>query len=915
MKPIHLIICGFGPYAGKADIHMDEVEKDGMFLITGDTGAGKTSIFDAITYALFGEASGDVRDVSMFRSKYAGPETPTSVELEFSHNGETYTVQRNPEYMRFARRGNGMAKQSAEACLSLPDGRVVTKVKEVDAKIREILGIDKEQFCRISMLAQGNFQKLLFADTAVRQSVFRTLFNTGQCQKIQEKLKEDASEISREYAKCQQGIIQALDYVTCPPGMEFQPGDDIPLEKKVMMVSGFVEQDTMAENNALKQKAEVEAMLRDTNTALENIRKNDELQAETRKTKDALEEARTSFQEARKQDGQAREKLEKAKRLKDEAGHIRETLPDYRQYKSLGETVASLRDWLEKKRQLSMETAAEEQADRESMDHAEAELRSLKSKKADKASFVTQRTASESMLGRIGDLEMEIAAEQKAEARLVSAKEEYLLCQKEADQAASDYNSLFRKFLSMQAGILASGLEEGRPCPVCGSVHHPAPATPETSSVSEDDVEAAKQTVSKAQGKAREASNQSASAHAEVLAVKERVRKLYVQLFHRTDTVDAAFVRRESEKYVSAIEEMDARIAEEEKREKTQEKLEAALTETRSRYGSLAEKRSSLMTEIQVSEATLKEKTAALESLGAQLEYPAESQAVHAMEKALEEAAALEQGAVMAGQKLKEAEASVLGLEGKLEALEKQLRDFPDCDRAALAAKAESLELGKAALERTAMETHSRANANKKALGLLETLSQKVGSLDARYRMVKKLADTACGMLAGKDKVTFETYVQSHYFDRVLAHANSRLLLMTDGQYELVRAKNAADARSKSGLDINVIDHCNGSERSAKSLSGGESFLASLALALGLSDVVQADAGGIQVDSVFIDEGFGSLDPDTLDLAFRALASLTQGSRVVGVISHVEELRDRITNQIVVKKTGSDGSFVKVITG
>ena len=473
MRPLNLTMSAFGPYAGRTTVDFSVLGTSGLYLITGDTGAGKTTIFDAITYALYGEASGESRESSMLRSKYAAPETPTFVELTFLNGGKTYTVRRNPEYTRPKTRGTGTTVQKADAELTMPDGRIITKARDVTAAMTDIVGVDREQFARIAMIAQGEFRKLLLAQTDERKAIFRQIFHTGQYQALQNRLKEEAAALDRQCGELEAGLRQAAGSIRC----------DAP-----------------------------------------------------------------------------------------------ETLPD-----------------------------------------------------------------------------------------------------------ALDTDALL----------------------------------------------------------------------------------------------------------------------------------------------------------------------AALDTL------------LHA-------------------------------------------------DEAALRTRRDALTVRAEQLQRQISTCDARLEQNRAARTAIDTRRQQHAAVRARWQWVHALAATANGAVPGKEKIMLETYIQTAYFDRILGRANTRLLIMSGGQYELRRCARAGDNRSQTGLELEVIDHYNGTARSVKTLSGGETFAASLSLALGLSDEVQATAGGVQLEAMFVDEGFGSLDSEALQQALAALVGVSGGSRIVGIISHVAELKDRIDRQIIVTKDRSGGSRVQV---
>ena len=973
MRPLKLTLSAFGPYAGHTEIDLEKLGEKGLYLITGDTGAGKTTIFDAITYALYDAPSGTNRDTSMFRSKYASPETPTFVEMTFSCGGKVYTVRRNPEYERPAKRGSKMTKQKAEAELHLPDGRVLDKPKEVNAELTQIIGLDRSQFSQIAMIAQGEFLKLLTAETKDRQEIFRKIFKTNCYEVLQNRLKDSANTLYRKCEAARASVQQYIGGIVCAEGdmlrekaQQAKEGK-LPFAETVELLETLIDRDEAEDAACARQFEVLEEKIGAVNARLIKA-------DERRKMREALEKNRKQQEVQRGEAEQAKAALaaEQAKQPQQEArqralADLENELPRYAELENAEKERLSLASDIETKRRALVQQERTHQAQSAELAAWKQEHESLASAAADRERLLGERSrrldrktalkalAEDVEVQRRGEQEIvdaekqlavrkqrqealasELAAqtetlkadrkaweqgagldaereklraqqaktqEREAELRTLNAllrecrtaeqavlasQQAYLRAQNAAEQTDAEYGESRRAFFDAQAGILARELAEGVPCPVCGSVHHPAPAHAPGHAPTEEQLREAEQ--------ARDAAQQ--RAHAKSLDAGAK---------------NAAF----TEKKQQLIAQMQP-FAEQPAYENAEAQLGVCEEKVRQEGADAARQLSALDAQL-----------AAREALGHSMET---------QQKALERLAAEQEEQRSAAAAAENLLSRLRGQQEQLaERLSRQLAEaLPGCrmENAAayIAAERAETEQALAALEAqrqqgnalaaerlTLLERqrtlHSRANTNKTALASVRNKSDELERLEREYSWLSMLSQTANGTLSGKDKITLETYIQMTFFDRILQRANGRLLVMSGGQYELKRRSISDNRQSKTGLELDVIDHYNGSERSVKSLSGGESFKASLSLALGLSDEVQsAAAAGIRLDTMFVDEGFGSLDEESLAQAIHALSSLAEGKRLVGIISHVGELREKIDRQLVITKDkNGSGSSVKII--
>ena len=932
MRPLRLTLSAFGPYAAETTLDLEKLGKGGLYLITGDTGAGKTTLFDAITYALYDHSSSGIREGSMLRCKYADDKTPTFVELEFEVHGVRYTVRRNPEYQRPKARGEGMTTEKADATLTYPDTRPpVTKAKDVTAAVQEIIGLDYNQFSQIVLIAQGQFTKLLNASTEERSRIFRKLFRTQRYAQLQERLQAEAAALN------QQRTAQNAKLDSLLGGLQFAP-DDPATEALRALCAQTVPETALALLDALtaRQAAaleEADTALQTTEAQLNTVQQQlgaaaqaqqlaQQLaarQAELAAAKPVLDTART---EADRHAGDAAQ----LDALTAQVTQARTALAAYDALDALCRQQNEARD-------AARLAAAQAKKRRTQLDSLNAELVAAESALAALADADTRLLA---LQNHSAQLAQRSAALEKLEQRLAdcqrqaktahTAQESYRTAAAAQDEAHARRDALERAFLDAQAGLLAENLVEGTPCPVCGSTHHPARALLPHTAPTQAQVEAARQAAASADRQAQDASAAAQRAMAAANEAKASLRRdaetLLPERFTTPEgTVPLTFALMTNvladERAALQTEQADCaarcRQAEADCRRKAQ--LEAD-RQAKTRQRPALEQAAA---EADRSAAAQNASADALEGQIAQrraaLPYPQRADAQAALDKLEADRRTLRTGMETAQRKLKQAEQSVAAAEAAVEALTAQQtaaqKEQPACSAEELTARQAALTAARETLRSREKQLSAQLLPNRKTAAQYRAAAEARQALESRWQWVSALAATAGGTLTSKQKIKLEAYIQMNYLDRILRYANTRLMQMTAGQYELERI-GAENQRSQSGLDLGVIDHYNGTRRSVKTLSGGESFKASLALALGLSDEVQSSAGGIRLDTLFLDEGFGSLDEESLELAIRVLSGLTEGDRLVGIISHVGALKDRIDRQVVVHKARTGGSAIEL---
>lgn len=917
MRPLKLTIAGFGPYAGAQELDFEALGTSGLYLIAGDTGAGKTTIFDALTFALFGKASGDSRKDDMLRSKYARAEDPTYVELTFTYNGQTYTVRRNPLYYRInlkKKDATDLVKQNADALLTLPDGSVVTKKTEVDNAIQEIIGLSREQFAQICMISQGDFRRLLEADTETRKKIFKDIFGTGLYADLQTRLKDEASALAGQMTEARRSIRQYTEGMVCADNSDFNAQvqkaktDGLPTAELTELFEKLLDEDRKLEDRlgnqvsaaedeikALEKQKEAVEAYRQTKENLDKLSKTEQTQTTAWETaKAALEAAKT-------------EKDKTQPELTEHLGKLRNQLPSYDE---LDEKNKALQD---KEQLLKQEQQKLDQAEEQKTTLAE-ELSALKDKQAKLKDSGEEKKDLDHQLQQCTDRKHALKAllddfknlheEQKT---LAAIQKDYLVLADAAKKRLQAYDQMQRAFLNAQAGILAKDLQDGVPCPVCGSLEHPHPAELPAHAPTEDAVKQAKTFYDDAQSAASDASNAAAAQVATMDTKKDALRKKLEKLLPDTAEEQAeAAAQEQLHDCETQIDELNAKIEAAKKNIRIKSELDEKIPKKADARKAAEDDWYNADKQLGVLQAEHKTLTDRIAELKQSLALPDKSSAEKKISELQEQSEALEK-ALSDAQEQQTKTLEALGVtRGAIEQLQKQLETGADGNLDNLSEQLEAQNKQKNALEEQRQAVLTRIEVNGQARDKIDKQCGKLEELETQCTWLNALVRTATGTLPGKAKIDLETYVQTTYFDRILERANLRLQKMSGGQYDLKRRRNADDLKSKSGLELDIVDHINATERSVNTLSGGEAFLASLSLALGLSDEVQMSTG-IHLDTLFVDEGFGSLDSEALSKAYQTLAGLTEGNRLVGIISHVAELKERIDRQIVVTK-GPDGS-------
>ena len=829
MKPERLQLTAFGPYAGQIELDFSAFGGSGLFLIGGDTGSGKTALFDAITFALYGETTGENRKTTMLRSDFAEPTAETCVELQFTHRGRSYTVRRWPEQQRAAKRGSGVVKCPPKAELLREPEEPVSGAVAVTNAVTQLLGIDAKQFAQVSMLAQNDFTRLLNAPSAERAAILRQIFDTSDHQRLGQAAVQEATKAAEACSRLEDTLLLHLSSLQADPAVP---------ETAAALAEMQTEQEVFATDKAL---ALADTLLRqDEQTA---DRQNEIIHSLEEKLARGNAGVKLAEQQAAR-----RRQLEELQAEADRTAEV--------QTKSEAE-----QDELQKRMAALKENIADTEKQRDSLGRTDTEQVKLQHQieLAQSLTVTCERLMKE----------LEQEAEQRADAEKKQAA--YAAAQEKLDEAENEYISMQRQLNANRAGLLAQELHAGSPCPVCGSRQHPRIAELPKNHVTEKQLEQREKSLAEQRRTTADASRAAGEA-------VTRVEELRTNIVREADE----FFAKRGARYTGRP---------------------AAELDNPALYEALSTQQTSLDDGLLGLHKQLNRYKKETEQLDAVL---------HRLDILNQQMSVLEKQSFAAVRRATNAKAGHAAALARVQQMQETLpkRNDPETLNKLMAAL-QRLQNDRAAAIALRDAAVQRQNANRAAQQGLQTTRKKWETAREKRTMWDNLSKTINGNLAGKIKLPFEQYVQAFYFDGVVEAANLRFTRMTDGQYKLLRRKSES-LSGKTALDLDVFDAYTGKTRPVGSLSGGESFMAALSMALGISDTIQQNAGGVTIETLFIDEGFGSLDADSLEKAVDTLAGLTGGNKLIGVISHVEALQDRLTRQIRVSKTRA-GSRAEVV--
>lgn len=1059
MKPIKLIMSAFGPYADEMPvIDFTYFEEKGLFLISGDTGAGKTTIFDAICYALYGKTSGTYRDTKNLRSEYAKESVETFVDFYFSHQGKQYHVWRRPEYERKKQRGTGFTTINENAIFYCEDNSPIEGKTQVNDAIKELLHIDEKQFKQIAMIAQGEFWSLLNAKTDKRTEILRTIFRTSGYNNIEYKLKDRMDASFKLKTNTEHSIVQYFDDVSIDQDDELaeqlydlqarakRSGSAWNFEELTNIIKDIIKSDNDRFNSANAELESAENKYNDSknelataetnngfikkladlkdkeNELVEKKKEIDEKEAlltrqklatrevnpvylswkekadAIRKQQDDITDKKNNVKEAAKKAEAAEIAFENAKNEKPEADKLQklvdkimEEKEKYQQRDELSADIITLKENIEGFADEDRKLIKRE----EELKNKINTLKELqKNLKGTPEKLIESKLLGEKLAELLNDVEKiineKIPERDNKKNSLKAKQDEFEKAREKFETAKNEREKAERILENCRAGILAEGLEEGKKCPVCGSVHHPELAKIPNEAVTEDEFNNLKDKENELQNAKEEANTLAATA-------KSTLEQFEGQL--RIDIIDCLENKLiETDENYGGLDELinglkgarnivedkiKANMQEQNVLTKDSEALNAADSELENAQGKeteiLNKDKDNFVKKKQETERIKAEKEAVLKTLtelsfdswdtaeaelkkivkkiteisnlyeradnnkrNADKKVASERASLKTMEETLEKEEKDEKTRkqkldeiiikngfssvdemlefVLSENRISEIDKEIVDYKQEVATNKKQLEEAEKdasgrrlIDIDALKKNCELQQNDVDNKRKISNDIMNRLNNNQEKMNKISAQESDLEKARKEYGICSRLYSLVKGT-TGNGKITLEQYIQAAGFDGIIAAANRRLLPMSEGQYELYRQEDSLGKKSNTFLDLEVLDNYTKHRRPVGNLSGGESFKASLSLALGLSDTVSSNLGGIQMDALFVDEGFGTLDRKSIESAMDILINLSGSNKLVGIISHREELMENIPQQICVKKT-KDGSKISVETG
>lgn len=907
MRALKLKLSAFGPFSGQTLIDFESFGDRGIYLITGDTGAGKTTIFDAIAFSLYGTSSGGLRDPKMLRSEYADVNTPTFVEFEFSYKDRIYKIYRNPSYERPKKRGEGFTLEEAQAVLYFDDGTNINSLNQVNQYIEELFGLNESQFKQIAMIAQGDFLKFLHANNEEKRALFRKIFQTENFSLFEEKIKREKAKIESDLSLYESQFDSILDNISLEEEVDFAL---FRANKKT-----FKEVISRQNDKDLLKKTQIEESLASYKNELSANQEKylkavdfHKISGEILEKNKELDQARIDLIQLKKDLDQARGKDLEIENLSKKISLEEESLSKYskledRLFKAkqagkalddLGVKLLKLEEDINKKGQkyLELEKFIEENTSTESkIVSLEVENKAL-----------TEKKESLKALGQSIDELKDWTI------NLNKNREALALQNNKVKNLHEEKGQLEYIYFANQAGLLAKDLKEGEPCPVCGALDHPKLASLPDDYVDKSKLDDLEEIYSKEKDKRDGLSQAIASlesrldlgakkANAAISGLGYEIgwEEFATDLESRLSGLDGQIKACEA-----GLKDLKNTLESLKTAKKDFQVLKLDLSSSKDKLSASNIEKTRLNSEIDHLEADVLD-------LRKELKYEDKSQADKALKSLIAQRDDLLELKTRIEKAWSDKELEIARLESQIETLSNKKDETFNLDLGQLEDKKVQLEASQAELLDEKGKIDLRLKNNSSQFEKYKVLDDSFEKLSIKYGHIKDIYRTVTGQISGKDKLQFEVFVQMHYFDQIIERANKRFYDMSFGQYQLARKDGASDLVSQSGLEIEILDKYSAKARHVKTLSGGESFKAALSLALGLSDTVQMYSGGVEIDNMFIDEGFGSLDRESLSQVMASLSKITESKKIIGIISHVESLKDTIDKKIEVKK-GPDGT-------
>lgn len=993
MMPISLTLSAFGPYPDTITIDFESFQEDGLFLITGPTGSGKTMIFDAMIFALYGKTSGQIRQTDSLRCDHALNEIPTFVEFSFSLHQQNYTIKRNPKYYL---EGKKTPKQPS-ALLILPDGKMVEGIKEVNQKMISLLGVDDQQFKQICMIAQGEFTKLIMASSDEREKVLRELFHSETYQKLEEKLKVHLKTYQDKYDLLLNKRKDLMQELQVEDHQEY-------LSKQTKLIASQQKEydDLKKDLDQKKQQLQLYRLqnqrliqLKDLKQQFQDLKKQENDYQELNKTVDTLKKAQeTNYlyisyikQQKKLQTLKLNQEdfLKQLKKLEKDYQE-KKVQADFLDYKQ--QTKEKLQNQIQETKQL-INQIYQYQNDYQNLQTLKQQYRMLDEehklflKKKEKFENGLQRDQERIQSEQQVQSKYELIKqqyvrlnEQKVKVHQLSdyydqilklnenksdLQEEYTVVEKQVDHEKMQYNQMEKLYFRKQAGIFALQLKEDQPCPICGSLHHPHPAQIEKEDITKEKLDQQAKKVKQQEHRLQDIlqkillSNQKKemlvkqtkqlsselNIQEEIskeICIKEldhlskdekRMKKEYLELQD-----ELKYIQKLKKSVALSLKDMSTYESKELKQAQSLENIQVQIHqlsgklndslrqyeigEVNKNYQQVQKEYRQLSLEIEtiqqdyekVKNKYLEIKTK-ISSLNQQIiqeqeiydeldnKYHTALDAFINEEEFLNLKTQINQISILE-KKYQDYLISLKSLNEQIISLENEVKDSTYVDLSSLSETIKEVNQQLREKNDDLEKLKIDYSLKEKMIKDIQKINQQLEKDEDTYQRYLDLYNLASGK--NNARVSIERYVLATYFENMLIYANVIMKQLSQGRYQLLRKDDAGKGRSQQGLELDVFDQESGNIRSIKTLSGGESFKAALSLALGLSRMVQDYAGGIELNTLFIDEGFGSLDSQSLDQAMNCLMELHHENKLIGIISHVSDLKDRIERQLVVER-------------
>ena len=914
MKPLYLEMSAFGPYAGKETVDFEKLGGNGLYLITGDTGAGKTTIFDAITYALYGEPNGQYRETKMLRCQSADPDTETCVKFIFAYGGKEYTIERRPAYERPKKHGEGFTKRKEYVELSFGD-TVISKTSDVKKAVEdEIMGLDKEQFSQVAMIAQGDFREFLMADTSKKRTLMRKIFRTEKFSVLQDRIKEKYKEVKESYDRETERFQYLIKNIQIPDESFEIPETPDNINEILQIIDKIINSDNDNYNLSAEQEKQNDEKI---TACTANISKGMKLESDKKEEQEKLNQKNildSKLSNLKDDMDKALAQKPQIAQYQEKIASINSLIPLYQDIENIRKDIQILTSETENLIQQKIKEDENIQALESELNQKSQNLESLKDTGVRLAEYENQYSQQQKSKEQFIALSQKTDSFNKLSEKKISLQNEYSETDNVCIAARDKYNTANDLFLASQAGILAAKLRDGEKCPVCGSLSHPCPAHLPSEIPTEDKVKKLKADFDTCDKKRQQKLSEVQNIIGQFDNLRENLENELSELLNCDIQQADDKINSELQKIEQQLESLKLLISEEKQNQQTKLQLEKIIPQIQQKLSSSKDISAKLNLNIENNNVRISERKSELARKSESLPFENISMANQEITRLKSCIDSINTSIERSEKNFNDSKNEISRLDGELKKIRESIAECPKIDVSAENIRLASLNQEKTRITGEKEKLKSRIDNNIKQKKNITQSGKNIENIYHRFQIIKPLSDAVSGNISGKEKISLEVYVQGKFLESIISRANTRLRIMTDGQYMLMRSTEKSGGNKKDGLELDIYDFWGGAQRSVRSLSGGESFMASLALALALSEEIQSNAGGVYIDSMFVDEGFGSLDEKSLQQAVKALSDLSDGERLVGIISHVSELKNRIEHQISVTKDHSGNSCIKIMS-